>query len=181
MSHLTRSKGVLEFLEVADAITKARPSLRALLAGAITEPSLAPQIEERVREVPGITYLGPIPGDMKSRFYEDIDVFVFPTRYADEADPAVINEAMAHGAAVVARGRGCITSVISGGGGAVIREGDDFVAEAQRLLLEWHRDPKLFASISSAALTNSQQRKADHRTQLTALIGDIVSSPPHDL
>jgi glycosyltransferase involved in cell wall biosynthesis len=178
ISHLTRSKGVLEFMDVAERLCKARPDVRALLAGAITEPALAPVIEQRLRGAPWITYLGPIPGEAKSRFYEDIDVFVFPTRYTNEADPAVINEALAHGVAVVARGRGCIGSVLAGGGGAVIREDIDFVAEAERLLLEWCEDSTLFGSISSEALTNSARQQADQDARLQALMGELVSAPP---
>ena len=177
ISHLTRSKGVLEFLDVAERLCKARPDVRALLAGAITEPTLAPMIEERLRGAPWLTYLGPIPGETKSRFYEDIDVFVFPTRYANEADPAVINEALAHGVAVVARARGCISSVVAGGGGAVIREDTDFVGEAVRLLLEWYEDSALFASISSEALSNSARQQADQAARLQALIVELVSAP----
>jgi glycosyltransferase involved in cell wall biosynthesis len=176
ISHLTRSKGVLEFLEVVERVCTARPDVRALLAGAITEPSLAPVIQERLHGASWITYLGPIPDEAKSRFYEGIDVFVFPTRYANEADPAVINEAQAHGVAVIAPGRGCIGSVVAGGGGAVIREGTDFVAEAEKVLLEWYRDPILFCSISSAALTNSARLKGDHGAQLETLIGDLAST-----
>jgi glycosyltransferase involved in cell wall biosynthesis len=177
ISHLTRSKGVLEFLEVAERVRMARPDVRALLAGAITEPHLAAVIHERLRGAPWITYLGPIPAETKSRFYEDIDVFVFPTRYENEADPAVINEALAHGVVVVAPGRGCIGSVIAGGGGAVIRDDADFVSEAESLLLEWCQDPALFSSISAAALANSARQQADQAARLQALMGELVSAP----
>lgn len=175
ISHLTRSKGVLEFLDLAERLCVARPGVRALLAGGITEASLAPLIQARLKEAPWINYLGPIPNESKSRFYEDIDVFVFPTRYANEADPAVINEALAHGVTVIARGRGCIRSVVASGGGEVIREEADFVAEAERVLLSWYQDSALFSSVSSAGLANFARLRSEHSTRVKTLISEIVS------
>ncbi len=175
ISNLSRSKGVLEFLDVAERICDALPDVRAVLAGPINEPSLTPVIMQRLHRAPWLTYVGSVYGDKKSRFYASIDVFVFPTRHVDEADPRVIDEALAHGVAIVARGRGCIRAVVDGGGGAVIGEDTDFVKEAERQLLEWHQDPGLFSSVSSAALANAGRLRADHLPRLKALISALVS------
>jgi len=177
ISHLSRAKGVLEFLDVADRLCSKLPNMQALLAGPIDEPSLVPVIKQRLSEAPWITYLGPVYGEAKSQFYADIDAFVFPTRYANEADPRVLNEALAHGVAIVAPRRGCIASIVGGGGGAVISEGVNFVGAADKMLREWYEDPSLFSSISVAALANSARLGADHGPRLTALIREIVSPP----
>ena len=176
ISHLSRSKGVLEFLDVAERMHSLHPDMLAKLAGPIEEPSLAPVIEERLRHAPWITYVGPVYGESKSRFYAGIDAFVFPTHYENEADPRVINEALVHGVAVIARGRGCIESVMAGGGGVIIREDGDFVDEALSLLLAWYSDPGLMSSISSAAMANSARLDADHRIRLNTIIGGLVSA-----
>jgi len=180
ISNLSRSKGVVEFLDITERVCSARPDVRALLAGPIEEPSLAPVIKERLRGASWITYIGPVYGENKSSFYSDIDVFVFPTRHADEADPRVINEALAHGVAIVASGRGCIASVLEGGGGTIIGEGNDFVRDAEKLLIGWYQDPALFSSISAAALANSARLRTDHGPRLRALINEMVSQgrPP---
>lgn len=178
VSHISRSKGVLEFLDVVERICVSQPGVRALLAGPIEEPSLKQVIQGRLARAPQIKYVGPVYGEAKSRFYAEIDAFVFPTRHANEADPRVINEALSHGVAVVALGRGCIRSVVAGGGGAVLAEGTDFVADATRLLLEWYENPTLFSSISSAALANSARLKADQGARLDALIGELTSIAP---
>lgn len=179
MSHLSRSKGVLEFIDVAERVCRARPDMRALLAGRIEEPSLAPVMKERLLGASWIEYIGPVEGDTKSRFYSNIDAFVFPTRHAHESDPRIVNEAQAHGVAILTRGRGCIPSVVIGGG-AVIRDGDDFVGEAERLLLEWYQDPAKFSSISSGALANAARLQAEHGPRLRALIKELVSNPRPD-
>jgi glycosyltransferase involved in cell wall biosynthesis len=176
ISYLSRSKGVLEFFDVAERVRSFHPDLIAKLAGPIEELSLTPVIEERLRKAPWISYLGPIYGAIKSQFYADIDALVFPTQYENEADPRVINEALAHGVVVVSWGRGCIGSVIAGGGGVAIRPDHDFIDEAQRLLQSWYADPDLFSSLSSAALANSARLEADNRVRLDALISRLVTA-----
>lgn len=176
ISHLSRSKGVLEFLDVAALVCGNCPDIRALLAGSIEEPSLRSIIKQRVAGAPWITYLGPVYGEPKSRFFADVDALVYPTR--NDAEPRVIHEALAHGVAVVARDRGCIASVLGGGGGAVVG-GTDFVRDAERLLLSWHQDPALFSSISAGALANSARMAASHGPRLSGLIDEMVSVPRH--
>ncbi len=177
ISHLTRSKGVLEFVDVAERISSKLPDVRALLAGSIEERSLVPIISRRLRGTPSITYMGAVFGKELSRFYADIDALVFPTRYANEADPRVINEALAHGVVVVTLDRGCIKSVVAAGGGVVLSDDADFVAEAERLLLDWYQDPAGFSSISSAALANAADLQSKHEPRLRALINELVSRP----
>lgn len=175
ISNLSRAKGVLEFLDVAERVCSARPDVQAILAGPIEEPSLRPIIEDRLRRASWITYLGPVYGDSRSRFYTSIDTFIFPTRYENEADPRVVNEALAHGVVVIASTRGCIGSVVAGGGGVIIHEAGDFIDEAHSLLVAWHDDPDAFSSISAAALDNSARLRAEHGLRLNALISGLVS------
>jgi glycosyltransferase involved in cell wall biosynthesis len=174
ISNLTRHKGVLEFLDLAELICRECPDLRALLAGPVKDASLARLINERLQLSPSITYLGPVYGEEKSRFYSRVDVFVFPTRYGNEAEPRVINEALAHGVAVIARNRGCIRSVIDGRGGVAISDDEPFLHQAERVLLEWYHDPDVFSSISAAALATSARMRADSDQPLRKLISDMT-------
>ena len=103
ISNLSRSKGVVEFLDTAERVCNACPDVRALLAGPLEEPSLAAVIKQRLLGASRIVYIGPVYGAQKSRFYSEIDVFVFPTRYANEAEPRVIDEALAHGVVPIDR------------------------------------------------------------------------------
>ncbi|HCG00092.1 MAG TPA: hypothetical protein DEV93_06060 [Chloroflexi bacterium] len=177
ISNLSRSKGVVEFLDIAERVCSARPDVRALLAGPISEASLVPVIKQRVLTASWIKYTGPVYGQDKSNFYSDIDVFLFPTRHADEADPRVINEALAHGVAVIASRRGCIASVLEGGGGTVIENGVNFVRDAEELILKWSEDPVVFASMSAGALANSARSSASHHSGLRAIIDEMVGTP----
>src|SRR5439155_9157981 len=109
---ITRAKGVLEFLDVADRVHRLQPNLRALIAGPIEEPSLVSILQQRLERTPWVQYVGAIYGEAKSRFLTELDVLIFPTRYVNEAEPAVIGEALGHGVVVIARNRGCISSIL---------------------------------------------------------------------
>ena len=167
-------------MDVADQLCRTHPDLHALLAGPVAEPSLAAVIKVRLLGAAWLKYLCPVYGDAKSRLYSDIDAFVFPRRHPYEADPRVLNEALAYGVTIVALGRGCIALGIGDGGGVVIADDLDFVSEADKLLQEWYDESSLFSSISSATLANSARIESDHIPRLTALIREMVSrlEPP---
>lgn len=48
-----------------------------------------------------LTYCGEVSGQQKTDFFRSCDVFVFPTRFSQEAQPNVLYEALAGGAAIV--------------------------------------------------------------------------------
>jgi glycosyltransferase involved in cell wall biosynthesis len=63
--------------------------------------------------LPNIKYYGPVLGDAKKEFFAELNTFVFPTRYRNEAEPLVILEALMNGCPVVANNRGCIRSMLT--------------------------------------------------------------------
>lgn len=173
---LTRTKGVLEFLDVAEIVCRRVPEIAVLLAGPVLDPSLQPELSERLRSAPWVNYLGPVYGQEKARFFSQVDALILPTRFADEAEPAVISEALAYGAAVVARGRGCIPSMLSLGGGIAIPESDDFVDATQRLILGWYSDSNTFYALSTSALQAYDRLRHEGTRSLESVIGEML--PP---
>lgn len=174
-SNLTRAKGVLEFLDLAEQICQIRPRLRALLAGPVEEPALERILKDRLHSAPWVEYLGPIYGDAKTRFLSDLDVLIFPTRYANEAEPRVIGEALAFGTVIVARDRGCIGSLLKSTGGVSIPASVDFIAAAKLLLLEWSSDAEEFSSLSASALRGYRQLRDEHSDRLRFLVNALAS------
>jgi glycosyltransferase involved in cell wall biosynthesis len=71
-------------------------------------------INEGVANNPRLDYVGPIYGDAKDTFFSDLDVFIFPTGYFNEAQPIVLYEAVAAGALVISVDRGAIREQIQG-------------------------------------------------------------------
>src|SRR4029077_16115808 len=76
-----------------------------------------------------VTYLGPVYDEAKTAFYRDLDILLFPTDYANEAEPLVIHEAMRSGVHVIACDRGAISEMLTHGAGAVCAK-SSFVATA---------------------------------------------------
>ena len=59
-----------------------------------------------------LTYVGPVYGEAKTAFYQSLDVFLFPTRFAQEAAPNVLFEAAAAGVPSLCTDRGCIPEIL---------------------------------------------------------------------
>lgn len=175
-SNLTRAKGVLEFLDLAEQICQTRPGLRALLAGPVEEPALGPILRDRLRSAPWVEYLGPVYGDARSQFLASLDVLVFPTRYVNEAEPKVMCEALAYGVVVVARDRGCIGSLLSSHRGISIPATADFINTAMPLLLEWTSNAAAFSSLSASALRGYRELRAEQSHRLRFVVEAMAGS-----
>jgi len=174
ISNITRAKGIFEFLTVAERVHQLRPEVRAVLAGPLHEKAIERALSERLRAAPWIEYVGPLYGNDKSRFYGAIDVLVFPTRHADEADPNVVNEASAHGVVVISRSRGCISEMLWAGGGVSIDDDADFEALAERTIVRWCDEPESFALVSRAAIGSHLAASQIHRKRLAGLVDDLT-------
>jgi ABC-type polysaccharide/polyol phosphate export permease len=84
--------------------------------------------------------LGNLDYEAKIAFFARLDLFALPTRYANEAEPRVVIEALFHGIPVMVPARGCLEELVTGGAGIVVPEGDDFAGTALDLIAAWIRD-----------------------------------------
>lgn len=109
MSVITKEKGVPYLLELWERLMAGKAPEKLVLAGPIVDEALKASVEAMVARYPGqVAWRGPVSGDAKRQFFEDIDLFVLPTQLIDEADPLVLHEAYSAGAAFMAPNRGCI-------------------------------------------------------------------------
>ncbi|MFN3548824.1 MAG: glycosyltransferase family 4 protein [Mesorhizobium sp.] len=117
LSNLNRAKGLHTFLDLMRAAKEKGLPIRGILAGPLAEPADRPALEAALAELgDSLAWLGPVHGADKDAFFAAIDVFVFPTTYANEAQPTVIFEALAAGNLVVAYDRGCIKAQVGNNG-----------------------------------------------------------------
>ncbi|WP_431320132.1 glycosyltransferase family 4 protein [Rhizobium sp. YTU87027] len=108
LSNLSTEKGLDTFLDLTRQARHESLPIRAILAGP-AGPGERAAIDAAVMEVGDILdYRGALYDDEKAAFYREIDVFVLPTTYGNEAQPLVIFEAKAAGNAVISTDRGCI-------------------------------------------------------------------------
>jgi len=108
LSNLCVEKGSVRFVELFSALRSQGVKVKAKLAGPIGDEQVRGAIQKASQAYPdSFEWIGPVYGEAKSDFYASIDVFVFPSQYVNEAQPLVLLEAMAHGAAIIATGLGC--------------------------------------------------------------------------
>lgn len=131
LSNLSAAKGL-------DAVLALSRSLqRDEVATTIAGPP-PPQATLAAQLVPPINYLGPVYDEAKRDFLSTLDAFMFPTRYANEAEPLVVLEALAAGVPVLATRRGCLTSVLPADW--LFEEGE-FETDAAAVIRHWSTTP----------------------------------------
>jgi glycosyltransferase involved in cell wall biosynthesis len=126
LSNLTREKALTVFIELLTDARRSGLPLRGVLAGPIPDERDRQVMDDALQDLGGaLEYRRPLFGASKNGFYRDIDVFVFPTTYVNEAQPAVIFEAKAAGNRVVSYDRGCISRQLNGDD-LLVPSGKDF-------------------------------------------------------
>ncbi|EEX13556.1 putative glycosyl transferasegroup 1 [Citreicella sp. SE45] len=135
LSNLYPSKGIDTFLAVARRLLEGGQDLRFIIAGPSPDAAITAEMERLKSDFPDRTEIkGGLFGDDKEAFFDDLDIFYFPTRYPFEAQPNVVIEAQSHGAVVLAPDRGCIASDISETGWLIPRSAEaDVDCQAQML------------------------------------------------
>lgn len=142
LSNLNDEKGLSLFVETLRRALAQGLNVRGVLAGPPATEKDRHTIAAAQQELGDkLDYRGPVYGADKSAFFRSIDLFVFPTQYANEAQPTVVFEAMAHGVPIVSFDRGSIAEQV-GSCGLVIPQGEDFVASALRWIDAQTINPK---------------------------------------
>jgi glycosyltransferase involved in cell wall biosynthesis len=152
LSHLNGAKGLYDFLSLLRNAKEQKLRVCGILAG----PPVSTADEEAISEAQSelgdyFDFRGPLYGEAKDAFYEEIDVFLFPTRFRVEAQPVVLFEALAHGVPIISYARGCIASDIEEDGGYVIPTNADFVLNALPRIKIWLEKPATLGASRAAA------------------------------
>lgn len=126
-----------------------------------------------------VEYLGPIDGAEKEAFYRAIDVFVFPTRYRNEAQPLVVFEALAAGVPALSFARGCIAGDLGLGlAGRTVPVGEDFVQAALPTLRAWAADRAALHRAADAALARARAAHEQSREGLERVVALLTGPLP---
>ncbi len=147
---------------------------RLVLGGAPVDAAAVALLADATRRFGNrIEARGALSGADKDRFFEDIDVFLFPTRYVNEAEPLVVIEALAAGVPVVAFGRGCIPHMIPGDAGRVVVPEGPFVQETEFSVGTWARDPAAWTAASARAAAAAAEAHARALLMLDTVLAAI--------
>ena len=174
LGNITRDKGVGLFMEVAEGILASDPEACCRIAGPIRDPALRAEVESFCALDPERRiWLGPVRGDDKTAFLQDIDVLLFPSLYPNEALPMTIYEALAAGTPVLATSRGCIPDQLEGLGWDF--PDTDFAEKATATMAEWRANPTAFAAASRTAAQQFETQLIKHRAALDRLVLEMAA------
>lgn len=149
LSNLTIDKGIKDFVDSAIHLSREVKDARFIVAGPAAEPDAEYQLQRAKSELGHrFEYRGPVYGDDKIRFFRDIDIFLFPTRYQNEAQPLVVFEALASGVQCVATDCSCIAEDIGDAGYLLKKnqlEPSSIAAVLKTAVYALEKDPDEFA------------------------------------
>lgn len=178
LSNISVEKGIHEFLDVCAAVHERGLPITARLAGPFQDAAVESAVRQRLANLPNVEYLGPQYGDAKADFYKGIDVLLFPTRYANEAEPLTIHEALSAGVPVIAYGRGAIPEILTPACGKVIPTVADFTSPAMDQIVGWFDGPQLLQAASVAACARFAALRAENTSHWEAVEAQMLDSNP---
>ncbi len=173
LSNITVDKGINEFLEVVERLGQSGCAIKAIVAGPITESDLRNRLLKRMKEL-SVTYVGPQYGSERANLYNSIDLLLFPSKYAHEADPLTVHEALAAGVPVVATRRGCLGYLSSHNPALVTIEESDFVSQSCKLIEHWITSPHDFLCAVRDGLRSFQRVRDEHWTAYQGLLDVLM-------
>lgn len=176
LSNICIEKGVLEFLDVAESANQAHMPINFVLAGPYQDEHVKVLVEQRLSLLSNVAYIGAVHGLSKLKFFDSIDVFLFPTKYINESEGLVIHEAMSRGVPVITYSRGCIEQIVSEQVGLCLTPSEDFVVGATGKINEWLSNPRAFQSVSHASVRQFTEAKLLHTINLGSLCAELMAS-----
>lgn len=171
LSNVTFEKGFVEFFEVLSQLKKRGVAYKAMIAGPVN-PDASARFSELMASSSDTVYLGPIYGDAKDRFYDQLDLFLFPTQYANEAEPLVIHEALRSSVQVIACDRGAIAEMLGNGAGLVFSR-NDFVEGAAVQIERLNHNRAQLKAAQRLSQEQFQRIRGVAQTAMAAMVSEI--------
>lgn len=178
-SNLMVEKGIMDFLDVA-AMTEDGIQF-SVFGKPLKEGALdAITIRERLDDLPANTrYFGPVYGDDRLSAWAPIDVILFPSTYATEAQPLVIIEAMSMGIIPVVYDRPYASDLIPPQSDAGVRVQDRALNDIVAFLHRLRDDPELVTRMRRAAWTGAQNFSRDRFKRTIATLMQTGKEEQH--
>lgn len=132
MGYYDQHKGLDLFVETIRIANENNVLIRGMAVGPVYDVTFFKQVRANAPQC--IEFLPPVYGLDKEKFFESIDVLLFPSKYANEAEPLVVHDALAAGVNVIATDVGCLPAVLQGIEGCYIFTESTFSAKVSELL-----------------------------------------------
>lgn len=127
LSNLCREKGFFDVAAAFDALRASNCDVELRLAGPVVDREVDSRLSQLRRDHGDLIFHnGPVHGTQKADYYRALDLFLFPTRFRQEAAPNVVYEALAAGVPTLATNLGCLREMLPEQFGAVCDTPDRF-------------------------------------------------------
>ncbi len=152
--------------DTAEGLREAGVPCRLLLAGPVSSANDHRVLRERLDQAAELAqYFGPVYGEDRRRFFQDIDVFLLPSLYRHETFGLVVGEALVSGCPVVAFENVCLNPAFVGAAGLVLARDQPFAERAVEWIASLQRDPSgvraaLTATAAFPAIRDAARRRA---------------------
>lgn len=179
LSNLTAAKGTPAVIALFDRLRDAGVPVRMKLGGPICDEPTREAIElaER-RHVGAFEWVGPVYGQDKVDFLSSADIFVFPTSYANEAQPIVLYEALASGLPLLTIARGCIGCDFDASVGLVAADLTTFLESAATWITGVASDWERLATYKAEARQRALAEREKALAQLESVVRAICNDTP---
>jgi glycosyltransferase involved in cell wall biosynthesis len=165
LSNLSAEKGLREVFATFAALRRRGVPTELVLAGPPATPDDAKLVDELLSTGgERVRYLGPVYGPDRERFFEEIDVFLFPSRYRNESFGLVVGEALVRGVEIVAYACGCLNSEVVGAAGLLLPRNRPFAEPAAA----WIAKPRPASQQSHFAAVHEKRAEAEVKAQAVA-------------
>jgi glycosyltransferase involved in cell wall biosynthesis len=173
LANIQLTKGVDTFVRTIGQLREAGQEIEARIAGPFQDQA-AKDVVRSAAAAGLVHYVGPVFGSDKQRFLDDIDVLLFPSRYANETEPLVVLECMAAGAPVLATPVGCLPRIL-GTDNPLLILAEDFASQALALITQFRDDPASYESASALALSQVSDRRSGAQAERDAFFRSVTA------
>jgi len=174
LSNISFEKGIKIFFETLDLFRSEGIEFEAVIAGPIGNNEVQRFIDDNTKCGGDICYLGPVYGDQKENFLNEIDVLLFPTIYENEAEPLTIYECYSYGVPVISLSRGSIPEIMSDYPAFCISIPSSFPEESKILIKHWVEVSNAMDAASSLVKTTFSNQRHKARENLKIISSDMI-------
>lgn len=136
LSNLCLEKGIDTVAYLFKSLANNGIKFKGLIAGPISDDKVKFIINDLVTELDNVDYIGGVYSEDKDEFFKSLDIFLFPSRYKNEAEPLVLYEAAKYGALVLGSQQGCMREVIDRLGGYSFPIDQNWLGECENIINE---------------------------------------------
>ena len=174
LSNISFDKGIRDYIEVMKFLST-KLHIIGIIAGPYTDKISKTYLEDNLKLLNNIDYIGRINNEQKKNFFEQTDILLFPTNYSNEAEPLVIHEAMSFGVPVIARSGGCIKQIIDTKCGIVFNENEDFIKNSFNVITKLMESNDTLNKLKLQSYDTFNERKINNLISLDNLIEEMAS------